>query len=450
MGTRALHVAVIAIAAACGNSGNGGSADGGGGGGGDAAPGGDVVTAIIDNSGVPVAGARVVFQNADSSVAAEVMTDASGRASAHVEAGGYVTAVNPFGGVLVVPDVIDTVGDVAPGDQLVFHYHSILNTPIRFPLTVPLSPGATLYTIAMTCDGLGVIDVGSGGSDTLGSDSATGTGQVNHCPSGIADMLVLPSEQQVALVARDVAIGSGVPVTITGAYEPFGSATISVTGVPAGIADLAFEYAVSTPRGGLYGVETFDGSAMVVGGAQSVTVAVPAGEFTYQDTELPDPETTTLDAAEAIGWGSSSAAPVSHDVSGLALPRFTSVPVYDAASHAVTWQATAGAATPTLGYASVLATRSGHQWVWSISEPYTAGAVAFPKLPADTFDYNIGAADAGSATYAAVLAVPPDIEPAVRGGMFASDDPDDVLAGIAAGSAGQVFVVACDSTRRCK
>jgi len=60
-----------------------------------------VVTLTITSGTAGVADVKVYFQNADSSVVAVAMTDANGVASATMEAGGYVTAIDPFAAVSV-------------------------------------------------------------------------------------------------------------------------------------------------------------------------------------------------------------------------------------------------------------------------------------------------------------------------------------------------------------
>src|SRR5687768_1531790 len=81
------------------------------------------VTLTITSGTMPVMGIKVYFQNSDSSLVSATETDASGVASATMDPGGYVTAVNPFTRVLpsfggFAREQIRTFAGVKPGDQL--------------------------------------------------------------------------------------------------------------------------------------------------------------------------------------------------------------------------------------------------------------------------------------------------------------------------------------------
>src|SRR5437762_2059952 len=80
------------------------------------------VTLSVTYNGAPQMNVRVYFQNADSSMVASTTTDATGTATAVMNPGGFVTAVDaiPAGaGVVAGPDVLNTFAGVKPGDQLV-------------------------------------------------------------------------------------------------------------------------------------------------------------------------------------------------------------------------------------------------------------------------------------------------------------------------------------------
>ncbi len=104
------------------------------------------------------AGIVVLFQNADSSLVSEAITDASGTASASMVSGGFVTAIAPFGaapqGFNPATGVdLRTFTDVRVGDQLRL-FQSDLGTPdISITVIVPAKPGVSYYSFWSSCNG---------------------------------------------------------------------------------------------------------------------------------------------------------------------------------------------------------------------------------------------------------------------------------------------------------
>lgn len=98
-----------------------GSIDSGGGGPVDP-PKGSGVQVVVTDGRAPHAGARVIFQNADDSVAADVITDAGGVATADLPAGGSVSVIRTFlaadPATPQPPDEITTYVGVKPGDRI--------------------------------------------------------------------------------------------------------------------------------------------------------------------------------------------------------------------------------------------------------------------------------------------------------------------------------------------
>src|SRR5205085_1829085 len=82
-------------------------------------PGGSgTVTVTVYDDGARVAGAPVVFHGADGSPETLSSTDASGEASAPMQAGGMVTVAREVSG----ERRLETVMGVEPGDSLVFGF----------------------------------------------------------------------------------------------------------------------------------------------------------------------------------------------------------------------------------------------------------------------------------------------------------------------------------------
>jgi hypothetical protein len=177
---------------------------------------------------------------------------------------------------------------------------------------------------------------------------------------------------------------------------------------------------------------------------------VPPGDYAYVDREGLDTG-SAFEERLATAWGPTAAPEATHDLTGVLLPGYATIPQFDAASHAVTWTPGTGDGSANFAFAWIVATRGTSTWTWQVAAPYTAGAVTYPVLPAGSdFDYNIAPGDATHMAYTAGLAVAPETLAGVRGAIFATDDSSDLFDAIRVGSAGQLFVVECDSGEQCK
>ncbi|HEY4241497.1 MAG TPA: hypothetical protein VGM88_16865 [Kofleriaceae bacterium] len=178
-------IIVVALVTACG--GNGAQPDSSGGSGSDAAgsdagadagadtaidtPTSGVVEVTITKHGAVVPGIAVYFQNADASLASAPMTDGAGTASGTIDAGGFVTAFDPYAGA--VPTLY-TVAGVQPGDHLLLDgafQDAVDATPTSTTLTVtlPTYPSTSFYRL-----------VCAGGTAALSGTSGTAT--LAGCP----------------------------------------------------------------------------------------------------------------------------------------------------------------------------------------------------------------------------------------------------------------------------
>src|SRR5579883_1406925 len=108
------------------------------------APSPGAVTIAVTLQGQPASGATVYFQNADSSLVAEMQTGSDGWATQDMLPGGFVTLIEPQPvvtgaalGTAGVPagQVIDTFAGVKPGDVLVVAVGEEVAQAITFPIT---------------------------------------------------------------------------------------------------------------------------------------------------------------------------------------------------------------------------------------------------------------------------------------------------------------------------
>ncbi|MGN6103703.1 MAG: hypothetical protein ACTHU0_01235, partial [Kofleriaceae bacterium] len=145
------------------------------------------VTVKITIGDEPQSGIAVYFQNPDSSLVSAARTDTNGVASALMERGGYVTAIEPFN----LPRGISTselytYAGVKPGDQLALHTEGS-QSYISVDVRVPIEPTASGYYLHNACDNSWWDLTNSGGS---GSGSGTPGGQISMPACGSADLLL--------------------------------------------------------------------------------------------------------------------------------------------------------------------------------------------------------------------------------------------------------------------
>lgn len=147
-----------------GGSGAGGAADAGAGGSaaggsaGDASTSTTVTVTAKGQDGNAASGVSVVFSNPDGTVASYRITDANGQASATLAAGSMVTLASKNGTTYN----LTSVGDVHPGDQIVFSglgpqqvFTNAGTVTVNFPGS---QSGADLYTVNDGCNSLSATD----------------------------------------------------------------------------------------------------------------------------------------------------------------------------------------------------------------------------------------------------------------------------------------------------
>jgi len=330
------------------------------------------VALTVTRNGAPVAGVHTYFLNADSSLVATVDTDAAGTASAVVEAGGSVTAIDPFAGAVVADgNDLRTFMGVQPGDQLALTQTD--SQAITFTLKVAPVSTANVYDVFTSCGSAPVVPGGgAGGQITL--FNCHGTADIVVLASTLNSAVKVPVS---ALFHPNVALTQGGTVDLTAdTYRP-------LTGV-------TFNY-VNAPNTTLTISHTLVSAAGRLAPFAAVFTGKPA---TLEEPAIPG-ATGIVDTAvgltgehHVVDWGP-FAATYMLDMNNLLLPDVTAAPSFNAATMHVSWtEATVGVApdltTTTIDVARIDGSR---RWHWTVAAPYTAGALAFPVLPTDVADW---------------------------------------------------------------
>jgi hypothetical protein len=360
-----------------------------------------VVTLTVTVAGVPNPNVTVYFQNADSSLVSATQTDASGVASATMQAGGYVTAIKPdvlngaaFG---LLTDSVATFAGVKPGDFLT------LATPVLpalpFTITTPLDSGASTYFLWTSC---GQQDISAAGS---GSGTVPVAVNLAGCGDGTVDMLVETRDGTGPLhgLFQTVVVTPNQQVNLTNNYMGLVTSTFAYTSVPAAISSLGIVQALATTRGQL-NVET--GQATVTTGAANASFLQQNVTGATAITTSSPIGTPGFGNPHVVEWGPYAAA-YTLDLANVLLGDWTTQPTFDVPTHAVTWGESAGA-TPDLGLVEVDAFRGSPAlaWRWRIAAPRTGTTIVYPVLPAPSDIYNVTAGDSPGINTMITAAVP--------------------------------------------
>jgi hypothetical protein len=341
------------------------------------------VTLTTTANGGPSSGVRVYFQDADGAVVLATTTDASGTASAVMAAGGYVTAINPYGANTETGDELDTFAGVKPGDHLVLDGGINFSQGITVTVIADADPAATSLYAYSAC-GSGLLQQAA---VALAAPRATFT--LYNCGTS-TDFLILSTDQNGTplnyFAAPNVAIADQATIDLTGtAYA--GVPTRTYTYTNPGTLSISFQDALITAQGRVYttygnvdstGTTTYPMPGITGALDLTATSVYPGGS--NQQTWLdwgPYADTFTTDASARM------------------LPTFSNgSPNFDPATHTLSFTETAGTTTPDFVYAAPQIQRlaENKNWTWRIAAAH-ATSIVFPVIPTDVYDYNPGAND---------------------------------------------------------
>ena len=347
---------------------------------GDAPPNG--VTLHVTNGGNPVPNVAAIFLDAADKPLAQVITDANGAAASAMTPGGSVTAIIHQGMGL---DRLVTFTAVAPGDALALELAApgaALATDVS--LTFPTN-GSQLYTMYPSC------------GDPVASPDATFVFRPLGC-AGSADFVLAAGDSSSTtsfLVAMGVDIASD--TTILGTFAPPATPAYAYTNVPSAVTAVSNRAAILGHNGLMYSVASTETLA-----ANQTAVTL---HETLPSTATPALVTTNLFAPPSelgqqlvVDVVNDASADYAIDVTQTMLPRYTTAPAYDAASHAVSWGEAAADTQATVARVRLHAYRddipAGRSWSWEIAAAKHATTVTFPSLPeVDGFSFTPIASD---------------------------------------------------------
>jgi hypothetical protein len=394
--TRTVFLVVMSILAACGgdegrsglpdaSSSDGAIAD---------APSSTSVIMTVTRGGVALQNQTVYFQSPDSSVTVTRMTDADGNATADVEAGGYVTVIDPQTDTSGRFTNLSTIADVQPGDHLyinISEFDPDAGVKVNVTVSVPDEGLGYTYELFATC---GFGEVGKGSNEirrqngNLALAAISNTITLTDC-AGIADMLVVGIDAD--RIVRSWAYQAGVAVSDGGAVEftryeqPI---DVIFTYTFASLQGLQVQRSLETAHGFLYDASV----SLAIDGTGSTMIAMPSPPgVTTRTSSFARP------GNEVHDWGGGNDN-YSLDFQAVAPNRFANSS-FDIPTRKVMWTETSDGTVPDFAVASYESGRSDENgrrdWSWRIAGAYRAGqsTLSYPTLPATLYDFNPRASD---------------------------------------------------------
>ena len=372
--------------------------------------------------GAPVSGMYVYFQNADSTVVLATTTDANGTASAVMDAGGYVTAIDTAPPLLLggaSSNQLLTYADVKPGDQLRYG-RSLESTGIGVTINAVLDPAASSMYVYSPClpDGAQL----AGLAATAIAQPVTTTTTLYGCGATTDFLLVSYDQNNQPL---NTAFVPNVPVADQGTVDLTAAVlagadtkTWTFNNGPA-LTSLSVEDDLLDAQG-----RTFSTYMETPSDAQNPTLTMPVPAFTGAG-QLVQTFVATGNSHTLLDWGP-YASTFTTDVGARLLAELTAPPSFDPATHALSITEGATGATADFALSAVSASRAadGHTWIWEIIAPH-ATTITLPTLPTDVYDFNITASDSVQVEGWATGKVPGGYD-AVRPFLFSTQGPSDL------------------------
>lgn len=372
------------------------------------------VTVVVTRGATGTENVDVYFHAADGTLVAKVPTDANGRASQVMEAGGYVTAVDPYPALTVAPHGVGnfhelvTFAAVKPGDVL-------LLPDSRFRDYVNLTYSAPVSSLASAS----YLGFGSKQGDG-GSFGPVPTGTVTVQAQSAMDAMVVATNGlgSIEFMTSLNVTPTNDTVTFAGAYTAGSASTFAITNVPAEITSGNFTHIVGTPRGLLASTNM---TGTTNSGAFNLSATRP---FVAGTTDVLfgafDKQGTDFGRRVVVDWKPTSLTQ-SYDYATALLAPFDDFATFSVSTHAVTWSEGTGAAGDTV-VTSVSAGRTAPStaWEWTMIAPKSGETSVYPVLPAEIATFNPVASDTVNVTELVTYKVPGGYD-SLRPSFFAFD-----------------------------
>ncbi len=389
------------------------------------------LTVTLD--GAPAAGVKTYFLNADSSVVSNTLTGSDGTASAVMAAGGSVTAIEPIQpaafAVPVTQNRLDTFAGVKPGDDLHLDLGGFGQPPppVTFQVVVPNDLVAAHYQLNTPCGSVSLdppVLLGIAANNPPVSVTLSG------CPA-TADVLVETLDTNFAplssILVTAAPIANDTTLTVAGPYVAFGTTTATYSNIPPDVTFIDTDKVLLSAQGDLFSTSA---GTSIGGGSATATVAlaVPPAAQVVGATQVvgtsPSRQGAVFDRQTLVDWGSPSDT-FTLDVGASLLQDYTTSPSLDLTTNTVTWTPATTGLAPDAVLAAVAFSRSTNtaqdNWSWRIAAPGSAtGAVRYPTLPTDVFDFAPQATDGAFVEEASTAKIPGGYD-AIRAHVFSSD-----------------------------
>jgi hypothetical protein len=356
-----------------------------------------LVKLTVTDAGLPRMGVKVYFQNADSSLVSATMTDVNGVASAVMEAGGFVTAIQPFAQQLptgVASTELKTFAGVKPLDELVLSRDDL--PPAVVNATVLANPDPAVvnggnYTLYSPCQSNG-LSIGSTGSGS-GSGSGSISSGVTFIGCGATtDLTVVVTDfggvVQSSIHKPNVTLTEKGIIDLTDlTYVAAETATWEFTNVPAFIGSFNVTDALATTSGPQF--VTFDGAA--IDNATGITLPHPRPVIDNSaQIVLANFSGAPVSTHGVLEWGPPTTA-YSKSLTDVLLASYATLPEYSLANKSVTWTVDPGPAPDFAIIRTDLFRKTAPllDWDWEIAAPVgTELTVRYPVLPAPDDQFN--------------------------------------------------------------
>lgn len=355
------------------------------------APMAQAVTLTIKFDGTPQAGVKVYFQNPDSSLISNTVTDDTGVATALMPNGGYVSAVDAFG--TAVPAglprrELHIFAGVKPGDHLNLSDQSNFGSQEVEITGAPDNDSSVVrYDMQSPCGRQSIVNQGSATSPiwTVSLDN----------PCATTDFLLTSIDDAGQVVhwayAPNTAVGATLDFSSAGLSNAPTTKTYALDNADAFNGEMLVEQKLASPRGivGEFGRLAFDPNSNLLL-ATSMDLPNFANAIDIVDTSA----TINFDAVHhLLDWGPFSTS-YTVDVGARVLPD-VSAPRIDTGLHQLTWTQAIGGAVPDFVTAWAIVQRSeptNQMWQFWIAAP-AGTAITMPTLPTDVADFNLQETD---------------------------------------------------------